>query len=874
VRWPAVLLGVAIMAGATKTLEPPQPVLTSIYPAGGRQGTTVEVTLSGTGIEPRSVLVSGEGVRTRVLDANRVAVEIAPEATPGVRELRVLNAGGVSNRSRFVIGDLPEAIEAEPNSDKLSPHRIESLPVVMNGQILEGDRDYFRFHASAGETVVCQAQGRALLPFIADAVPGWFDPVLTIYDPDGKQVLYADDFRFHPDPLVLFRAPRDGDYTLELRDVLYRGRGDFVYRLKLGSLDAIRPDLAPMSGPIDGTIAAGGESDTFPIQARKGDRLVMEVQARRFGSPLDSLLTLLDERGRTVAENDDWTDPSAGLTTHQADSRISHTFAAPGNYTLRLRDVQGKGGDEYAYRLVIGPPRPDFALRIAPDNPRVGQGQTTAIAVNAVRRDDFAGEIKLLVEDLPEGFTASDAVITAGQNDGRLTITAPHDAPTGVVSPRIVGTASVGSRTAVPSEGMMQAFAYTHYLPTERLYLAVVPPAAFAITADKQTLDLKPGEEAQVVVKVRRMPGAQAGVTVLPQRLANSAIVTRVGQVPPDKDEVAIAVIVDKEAKPGLRQDLILSAVMRAGTQTITRYARAITVRVSVSDPGKQALARSLGDRQHRGMLQPPLHRDRVEALQDGVDSPDRRHAVEVPDLLLDRRVRHEQAGARLSEGLHQRRVLELPDQLRPDTLLLEPLLQRPPQAGALHRQQERRAVERRREVRLVPGRQPRRAEHRHRGGPEQVVVRLHGNTGRHRRVREHDIDRVLGKVREKTVGRVLVANDLHRLGHREHRLEDPIRQQLRHEVGNPDHQAQRPTARPPLENVLQLTPEAEDLVRVPEDHLPDFRECQASAPLREQLLTERLLQLTQLSADRRLCQPELLARSRNAALLRDGPEV
>jgi hypothetical protein len=127
---------------------------------------------------------------------------------------------------------------------------------------------------------------------------------------------------------------------------------------------------------------------------------------------------------------------------------------------------------------------------------------------------------------------------------------------------------------------MMQAFAYTHYLPTQQIYLAVIPTAAFTISTETQALDLKPGDESSITVKIHRVRGVQAAVTVLPQRLANGLILTKVGQVPPDKDEVTVALTVDKEAKPGTRLDLILSSVMRAGTQTITRYAPAIVVRV------------------------------------------------------------------------------------------------------------------------------------------------------------------------------------------------------------------------------------------------------------------------------------------------------
>src|SRR5665811_2084111 len=99
------------------------------------------------------------------------------------------------------------------------------------------------------------------------------------------------------------------------------------------------------------------------------------------GSPMDSVLTLYDGKRNQVAENDDWNDPLEAILAHNADSRILYTFPAVGDYYLRLRDIQGKGGEEYAYRLVLDAPHPDFTLRIAPDNPRLGVGDTAAITV-------------------------------------------------------------------------------------------------------------------------------------------------------------------------------------------------------------------------------------------------------------------------------------------------------------------------------------------------------------------------------------------------------------------------------------------------------------------------------------------------------------
>jgi hypothetical protein len=641
-------------------LEPPPEVLTSIYPAGGQRGHTVEVTVTGTGLAPQEVLVTGGGVTGRVLETKsatqaRVSVTIALDAAPGEREFRLRNAGGVSNRARFMVGTLPEINEVEPNSTKAQAQKIASLPVVINGQILPSDRDYFQFHARAGETLVCAVEARSLLPFIADAVPGWFDPVLEIYDSEGKQIRYADDFGFKPDPVLFFRAPQDGDYIIELRDIIYRGRADFVYRLTLGAvpyvtsifplggqrgsqvdvelrgvnltertariaipsegprvmritanaipfaasdLPAVRangsnhtqPQAQRVAAPvaIDGWIAQPGDSDYYVFRTEKGQKLLLEVQARRLDSPLDSILTLYNEKREVLAENDDWTDPLESQLTHHADSHLVYTFPAAGDYWVRLRDVQGKGGEQYAYRLLMAPPKPDFALRITPDNPRLGQGDTAAITVTALRRDDFAGDIALSVEDLPPDYAASDGLIPAGQTEGRLTITAPPDATPGILSPTIVGTATVGQETvrrkAESTEAMMQAFAYTHYLTTERLLMAVTPPAAFTISAQvpaREVLEVKPGGETPIVIKVRRKPGAANAVTIVAVRLANNTISTKSIQVTPDKDEVTVAVAVSKDAKPGLRQDIIISGFMRAGGQTITRYTQAIPVKVA-----------------------------------------------------------------------------------------------------------------------------------------------------------------------------------------------------------------------------------------------------------------------------------------------------
>ena len=687
------LLGSAEMVAMSappvvKPLEAPLPLLTSVFPAGGRRGATLPVTVTGTDlggdVAATSVWISGKGITGRVLafkDPTHATVELtlAPDAEPTERELRLITAGGVSSRARFFVGDIPEINEVEPNSDKSQPQQLPALPVLVNGQITDSDRDYFRFHARAGQKLVLSILARAIEPFIANAVPGWFDACLTLYDAKGEQVAYADDFRTRPDPVMLFSVPQDGDYTVEVRDIIYRGRPDFVYRLSIGELPYVT-DIFPLGGQagttahlqlhgynlarnsvtvdlpkdaqkmtleglpflvdskcdepehepndtpataqkitspavINGRVDNPGDVDYYQFTVQKGERMVMDVMARRLGSPLDSILTLFDAKENQLAENDDWTDLTESPATHHADSHLLYTFAAAGTYTLRLRDIQGNGGEEYAYRLSVGPPQPDFVLRIVPDNPRLGQGDTAAITVTAIRKDGFDGEIHLGVEGLPAGFSASEAIIQTGQDEGRLTITAPPDAPLGTVEPAVSGWAAAGKDTirhrAQTAEQMQQAFAYTHFMPTARLALSVLKPAAYTLKSDVpagKVLEIRQDTEVPVVIKVSRMPEAKGAVNLSAGRVA-AGISMKSIFLPTDKDEATVSISVGSDAKPGLLQNVIIMGVLKSGKETITRYLPAI--------PRNRSSQTVAGSAPHN-LLQPKNAMNPKTAVADG----------------------------------------------------------------------------------------------------------------------------------------------------------------------------------------------------------------------------------------------------------------
>ncbi|MFO0930431.1 MAG: hypothetical protein U0736_25950 [Gemmataceae bacterium] len=289
---------------------------TSIPPAASR-GRTVEVTVHGIAItKAAAVRISGTGASARILppekagkDAKtapktpqrpknplevdteplRVAVTLAADAELEERDLRPHRRGDVQPRP-LRRRPAPEVAEVEPNSRREEAQVLPALPVLVNGQIHPGDVDVFRFQARAGQTIVCALHGRRLLPFLAEAVPGWLQGVLTLTDAAGREIACADSFRSDPDPVLIWKVEKDGDYILELRDTLYRGTARFVYRLTIGAVPYL--------------------TDVYPLGGKRGSPVALQLSGVNLGSdrltvtlPADGAVTPVGVSNGGLASN-------------------------------------------------------------------------------------------------------------------------------------------------------------------------------------------------------------------------------------------------------------------------------------------------------------------------------------------------------------------------------------------------------------------------------------------------------------------------------------------------------------------------------------------------------------------------------------------
>jgi hypothetical protein len=242
-------------------------------------------------------------------------VTVAPEAGPGRRELRVGTPAALSNPLVFYVGLLPEFSERPAHLEAPSganarasakPDTSISLPSTVNGQIMPGETDRFRFHAQGGERLVVTAHARALIPYLPDAVPGWFEAAVALYDSNGRELAFAGHHRFDPDPVLSYEIPAPGDYVIAIRDSIYRGREDFVYRLTMGELPFVT-SIFPLGGragtlvsvELNGwnlpetTLTRAFNDDTIgtvPVSIRQNERL-----SNMFPIALDSLPEIIEQ---------------------------------------------------------------------------------------------------------------------------------------------------------------------------------------------------------------------------------------------------------------------------------------------------------------------------------------------------------------------------------------------------------------------------------------------------------------------------------------------------------------------------------------------------------------------------------------------------
>lgn len=216
--------------------------LLSVFPPGAKAGSTAEVAVAGTDLDDATRLLFSDSqiTSTAVENSNppRFRVSIPSTVAPGLRDVRVIGHFGVSNPRRFHVGDRTELLATATNRSPENALAV-SLGSWVSGRVDPAAADFLKFRAAHGQRVIIQC--------LAAALDSKLEPVLILSDITGREISHQ-----RRGGLIDFTPSADGEFSLKLHDISFRGGTDYFYRLSFGTGPWI--DYAfPPSGVTGGT---------------------------------------------------------------------------------------------------------------------------------------------------------------------------------------------------------------------------------------------------------------------------------------------------------------------------------------------------------------------------------------------------------------------------------------------------------------------------------------------------------------------------------------------------------------------------------------------------------------------------------------------
>lgn len=250
----------------------------------------------------------------------------------------------------------------EPNNTRSQARRIEVDVPQVHAICPVGDEDWLLFGGLEGKVYTID---------VSQMVDG-LDLSLTLYDSNGNQLAFNDDFPRNNDPsdikprIQSWRAPANGQYYIKVRDSAGRGFIDALYTVGLNSesygptptlipeicKDLYEPDGLPEIAPLivvgevhpDHRLCPRGDADWVKFFGKAGK--VYSIFTSELSVGADTVMVLADRDGTTIIDfNDDY---ESGL-----DSRIDFAPFVDGFYFVQVKNVGDVGNQFIDYTLTF-----------------------------------------------------------------------------------------------------------------------------------------------------------------------------------------------------------------------------------------------------------------------------------------------------------------------------------------------------------------------------------------------------------------------------------------------------------------------------------------------------------------------------------------
>jgi hypothetical protein len=534
-------------------------------------------------------------------------MKIAPDTLPGLYEVRLVTARGVSTAGLFEVGNLPEI---QGVNGRRETAQIVKLPIIANGTLAaKAERHYYRFEAKQGQRLVFDLKGYRY----NDLTQLFFNPQLRLYDSSGKEIAENHGY-YELDPLIDWKCPTDGPYTLEVRDLLGSGNPSSVYRLRMGELPydtvlyppavqmattaslhvvgkntenmqtdftlaapsrigvqsvgspfgpqelyvspypIVRADAKPatpvtLPAAFAGHFAGAGSADTFSVQG--SGQVEFEAYAARIGSPVNVHVSVQNAKGQTIGNAN-------------GDNRLRVDLAANQVYTLKVDQPAAENSPNFVYCVEARPTHPEIECVVHPSNITLRAGTSAAVQVVLTRRDGVKGEILLTATDLPPGVHATPKAIPGDRNDVLFILTADSSAtPTEKpfqINATVVAQGAQYATQAV-AQDVYQMNNQPHYIVRSSCVVGVRGKPDYKVTFDDAPIKVHPRKGFPFKVKLTRLGTFKGPVQVKVENLP-SGWVANAETIQPDKDEISLLIRPDgNNTQPFMTRDPALTPI-------------------------------------------------------------------------------------------------------------------------------------------------------------------------------------------------------------------------------------------------------------------------------------------------------------------------
>ncbi|MBT5715339.1 MAG: peptidase, partial [Opitutae bacterium] len=325
-----------------------------------------------------------------------------------------------SNRFEVATSDDTDLLLQDSTLSTIIPQTGKYFIEVRESSYRGGNNFYYRLHV-----------GTFPRPLIAFPAGGEVGKILTVNfmgDPSGPikkniQLPNKENLEFR------YRVEQNGSIAPSPNAIRVCNFPSILEKEPNDSFKTATTTTLSLPLAFDGIIEKEKDVDYFKFYAKKGQKFNIHAHAQSISSPLDPVLNLYDDKGKSIKGSDD--------ANNGRDSLITITIPQDGNYTLRVKDHLYAGGDRFVYRLESQPFSPKVEASIPMFGNRdtqtrqmipIARGNKTATALNLSRKN-FSGELEVIAENLPTGVTMRVPKAPSNFNSVPVVFEASKDAP-------------------------------------------------------------------------------------------------------------------------------------------------------------------------------------------------------------------------------------------------------------------------------------------------------------------------------------------------------------------------------------------------------------------------------------------------------------